>query len=124
MYVTKGPLWNKDEFSPNSGYNIIMKSKFPQAVKVCLWSYNSDKMSISNSHDRHRIILNIFNHGTKEATDWAQANFTEKQIKETIKKSYASEWFKWRLKCWSDFYKVSPKWKTRIEYLLSKERTK
>jgi|GEM_PF-264571 len=101
-----------------------MNSQLPQAVEACLWSYDTDKISISNPHDRHRIILNILNYGTEETADWAQANFTERQIKETIKKSYASEWFKWRLKRWSDFYKVSPKWKTRIGYLLSQDKSK
>ena len=100
-----------------------MKSKFPKEVKVCLWSYDTDKMSLTSPTDRNMIILNVLNHGTENATEWLLENFKEKEIKEAIKKSYASAWFKWRLKRWSQFYKVSPKWKTRIEYIWSKEKT-
>ncbi len=97
--------------------------KLPKSVRICLWSYDTSKINISKPHDRFRIILNILNHGNNEAIDWMQINFTERQIKETIKKSYASEWFKWRLKRWSNFYQVSPKWKTRIKYILSREKS-
>ena len=101
-----------------------MKTKFPQSIKMCLWSYDTSKMSLSNPHHRFRIILNILNHGTEEDAKWMQDNCTERQIKETIKKSYASEWFKWSLKRWSDYYKVKPKWKTRLEYLVRHEKDK
>ena len=100
-----------------------MKSKFPKAVKVCLWSYDTNKMSLSNPDDRFTLIFNVLNYGSETATQWLQEHFSEKEIKEVIKKSYASAWFfKGRLKHWSQFYKVSPKWKTRIEYILSREK--
>lgn len=97
-------------------------NKLPQSVKICLWSYDTSKMSLSSPTDRYMIILNVLNHGTENAIRWLLQNFSEKEIKQAIKKSYASAWFKWILKCWSQFYKVSPKWKTRIEYILNREK--
>lgn len=43
-----------------------MNRKLPQAVKICLWSYDTNKISLSNPDDRFRIILNILNHDTKK----------------------------------------------------------
>lgn len=101
-----------------------MKSKFPKAVKACLWSYRTDKMSLSNPADRQLIIFSTLNYGTEEAIQWTQAHFPEKEIKQVIKKVYASQWFKWSLKRWADYYKVFPKWRTRIEYILRNEKDK
>ena len=92
-----------------------MKCNFPPAVKVCLWSYDTSKMKLSNPYDRFRIIINVLNHGTKEAVDWLKKNFSEKEIKDTIKKSIASEWDRKSLNFWSLIYRVSPKRKTRFE---------
>lgn len=101
-----------------------MKSKFPPEVKACLWSYDTKKMKLSNPSDRSLIIFNTLNYGTEEAIKWTQDNFPEKEIKKVIRKSYAGAWFKWSLKRWIDFYKVSPKWKTRAEFLLRNEKDK
>ncbi len=101
-----------------------MKSQLPQYVRVCLWSYDTSKINPKDKDDRHLLIFNCLNYGNENAIKWAQENFTEKQIKAVIKKSYASAWFKWSLKRWSDFYKVFPKWRTRMEYILSKEKVK
>ncbi len=91
-----------------------MKNLFPKAVKVCLWSYDTDKMELSNSTDRHRIILNILIHGAMEAIEWLWQNFSTKEIKETIKKSYESEWDKPSLNLWSLVYEVKPERKNRF----------
>lgn len=97
-------------------------SKLPQTVKVCLWSYDTDKINLSNANDRILIIMNVLNYGSEDAIKWLMENFDDKEIKATIKKSYASAWYKWRLDRWTQYYKVSPKWKTRIEFILSKEK--
>ncbi len=85
-----------------------MKPELPQSVKVCLWSYDTDKIDFSNSQDRYRIIMNVLNRGTMEAVQWLWQNFSEKEIADTIQESYESEWNKASLKLWSLIYKTSP----------------
>lgn len=91
-----------------------MNSKLPQTVKACLWSYDTDKMSLSNPDDRFRIILNILNRGTKEAVEWLWRNFNEKEIAETIKNSLESEWNRKSLNFWKLIYHASPARKSRF----------
>ncbi len=85
-----------------------MKSELPQAVKVCLWSYDTDKIDLSDSDDRFRIIINVLNCGTMKAVEWLWRNFSEKEIADTIEKSYASEWNIPSLNLWTIIYKTSP----------------
>jgi hypothetical protein len=89
-------------------------SKLPQAVKACLWSYDTDKMSLSSPQDRLRIILNILNRGTKEAVEWLWKNFSEKDIAEAIRSSIASEWNRKSLSFWSHIYSTMPARKKRF----------
>lgn len=91
-----------------------MKQKFPRAVKACLWSYDTDKMDISVPDHRHIIIMNILNHGTMEAVEWLWQNFSDKEIKETIRNSYESEWGKKSLSLWSLIFHTSPLKKDRF----------
>ena len=85
-----------------------MKSQLPQSVKACLWSYDTDKIDLSNSDDRFRIVINVLNRGTMEAVEWLWINFNEKEIADTIQKSYESEWNRPSLKLWSLIYKTLP----------------
>ena len=96
-------------------YNVIMNRKLPQAVKACLWSYDKDKMNLSNPDDRFRIIFNILNYGTKEAVEWLWINFSDKEIIETIKNSIESKWDRKSLNFWSIIYQTSPTRKNRFE---------
>jgi len=91
-----------------------MNRKLPQAVKICLWSYDINKISLSNPDDRFRIILNVLNHGTKKAVEWLWENFNEKEIIETINNSLESEWDRKSLNFWSLIYHISPARKKRF----------
>ncbi len=99
-----------------------MKLELPQSVKVCLWSYDTSKINPMLKGNRHLLIFNCLNFGTEDAIKWVQENFSEKQIKSVIIKSYASEWFAVRLKRWAEFYQVKPKWRTRGEYIMRNEK--
>ena len=99
-----------------------MKSELPQSVKVCLWSYDTSKINPKFKGHRHLLIFSCLNYGTEYHIKWMQENFSEKQIKAVIKKSYASEWFAGRLKRWAIFYQAMPKWRTRLEYLMRDEK--
>lgn len=89
---------------------------FPQAVKATLWSYDTDKMDLTSATDRHRITLNILNHGTMEAVEWLWQNFSEKEIKDSIRKSYASEWNSPSLDLWSLIYEIKPERSSPFNY--------
>ena len=91
-----------------------MNRKFPQAVKCCLWSYDTNRMILSNPNDRFRIIFNILNYGTKEAVEWLWLNFNDKEIIETINNSIESEWDKKSLNFWSIIYQALPTRKSRF----------
>lgn len=91
-----------------------MDSKLPQAVKICLWSYDTNKISLSNPDDRFRIIFNVLNYGTKKAVEWLWGNFSEKEIIETIHSSIESEWDRKSLNFWSLIYQASPARKNRF----------
>lgn len=92
-----------------------MDSKLPKAVKICLWSYDTNKISLSNPDDRFRVIFNVLNYGAREAVDWLWENFSEKEITDTIKDSIESEWDRKSLNFWSLIFQVSPVKKTRFE---------
>jgi hypothetical protein len=94
-----------------------MKTKLPQSIKVCLWSYDTDKISLSNPHDRYRIIINVLNRGTEEAVVWLLGNFSKKEIAETIKESYGSEWDSKSVSFWTTYFHASPKYKSRLDML-------
>jgi hypothetical protein len=91
-----------------------MKQELPQSVKVCLWSYDTDKMNFSSADDRFVIVLSVLNYGTDNAVEWLFQNFTEKEIKETIRKSYGTEWNKKSLSFWSLIYDAFPRHKSRF----------
>jgi hypothetical protein len=96
-------------------YNYLtMKSELPQSVKVCLWSYDADKIDFSIPGHRQIAFINILNIGTKEAVEWLLGNFTKKEIAEVIKKSYTSEWNHKSLAFWSTFFHASPLRKNRF----------
>lgn len=85
-----------------------MKHGFPKAVKACLWSYDTDKINLSNEDDRFRVVMNILNRGTKKAVVWLWNNFNEKEITEVIKQSSVSEWNRKSLSFWSQIYNTTP----------------
>lgn len=89
-------------------------SKLPQAVKICLWSYDIDKMDLSSPEDRFRVVLNILNRGSRQAVHWLWKNFSEQEIKTVISKSSASEWNRKSLSFWSHVYNAVPAMKSRF----------
>ena len=73
--------------------------ELPQAVKICLWSYDLSK--IDSIRDRNLIITQVLNHGTKEATDWLFNFYGERDIKKSISKPSSGMWNKKSLNLWS-----------------------
>ncbi len=85
-----------------------MLNDFPQAVKVCLWSYDIDKIDMTNTDHRSRIIQNVLNRGTKEAVDWLFLNFSKDEIANTIKSTSVADWNKKSLSLWSLIFNIQP----------------
>ncbi len=91
-----------------------MKYDLPDSVKVCLWSYDTDKIDLSLPDHRLLIIKNILNMGTTYAVTWLFDNFTKEEISTAIHNSNVSEWNKKSLSLWSLVFDSSPIKKTRF----------
>jgi len=93
------------------------KNKIPKYVKPTLWSYDTKAMDVQK--DKHRIIVNVLNFGTKEATDWLLKTYKRKEIKKSIENSLQGDWNKKSLNFWTLVFDVDKKKiKERSEYVL------
>lgn len=89
-------------------YNNHMKSNLPQAVKACLWSYDTEQIDLNLPNHRTLVIVNVLDRGTNEAVVWLRATFSETEISEVIVKSSASDWSKKSLALWSLVFNAYP----------------
>lgn len=87
-------------------------NKIPDIFRPFLWSYDCDGLDLKKN--KKRIILNLLNLGTKEATDLMKKIYSEKEIKEVIKNSSASEWNKKSLNFWGLIFETVPGKQKRI----------
>lgn len=85
-----------------------MSIKISNIVKACLWSYDVSKIDFSLSEHRALIIVNVLNHGTKEAINWLIKNFTKEEISNVISHTSVSEWNKKSLSLWSLIFGTRP----------------
>ncbi len=83
-----------------------MKFSIPSFIKPFLWSYDVD--ALDKEQDKKRIITNILNMGTKEATDWLFDTFTIEDVKDSIAHPFPGEWNKKSLNFWSLMMDVQP----------------
>ena len=74
-------------------------NNIPDFVKPFLWSYDFSK--IDTQKDKKRIITNVLNLGTKEATDWLFSIYDKSEIAEAIKNPFVGEWNRKSLHFWS-----------------------
>jgi hypothetical protein len=85
-----------------------MGNELPQEVKVCLWSYDVDRIDLGNPDHRQRVIENVLNYGTKHAVDWLLARFSKEDIAHAIAQSHAASWNKKSLALWPLVFGVAP----------------
>ena len=83
-----------------------MNLTIPSFVKPFLWSFDTNKLV--KNEDKRRIITNVLNLGTKEATDWLFQTFETDAIKDTITHPIPGEWNKKYLNFWSLILNVKP----------------
>ena len=75
------------------------KTQIPEFVRPFLWSYDISKLDVDK--DKKRIITNILNYGTKQATDWLFSVFSKTDILSAVQHPLAGEWNKKSLHYWS-----------------------
>lgn len=85
-------------------YNVVMDNAVPNYIKPFLWSYDVSKIDLQR--DKKRIITNVLNYGTKEATDWLFSVYNKDDVIETIKNPFSGEWNKKSLYFWSFVFGV------------------
>lgn len=73
--------------------------KIPSFLVPFLWSYDVSLLDIRK--DKKRIITNLLNYGTTQATDWLFSKFTKEDMREAIKEPLPGEWNKKSLHFWS-----------------------
>jgi uncharacterized protein YjgD (DUF1641 family) len=85
----------------------LKKEEILEKFKPFLWSYDIDKIDLERN--RKRIITNVLNLGTKEASDLLLEVYDKKDIIETIKNPLPGEWNDRSLNYWSIMFGVKPK---------------
>jgi len=78
----------------------------PQFVQPFLWSY--DVSSLDLSRDKRRIITNVLNLGTKQATDWLFKVYSKQDIKDCLVHPLPGEWSKKSIIFWSFLMDIEP----------------
>ena len=65
--------------------------------------------------NKERIITNVLNFGTKEATDLLFKIYNKKEIKKQVENPFPGEWNDKSLNYWSIIFNIKPK---KIKYVL------
>jgi len=81
-----------------------MNKSIPNYIKPFLWSYDFSKIDIQK--DKKRIITNVLNYGTKQATEWLSSVFDKTDIVESVQHPFSGEWNKKSLNFWSFIFGV------------------
>ncbi len=78
----------------------------PKLVRAFLWSYDTSVLDLAR--DKRRIITNVLNLGTKEATDWLFKTYTKEDIKDCLTSPLPGEWNSKSIAFWSFLMDVEP----------------
>lgn len=78
----------------------------PKFIQPFLWSYDLDALDISR--DKKRIITNVLNLGTSEATNWLFDTYTKEDIKSCLINPLPGEWNNKSMTFWSLLFNVRP----------------
>lgn len=78
----------------------------PQFVRPFLWSYDVNALDLSR--DKRRIITNVLNFGTSQATDWLFEVYTKEDIKDCLTHPLPGEWNNKSMTFWSLMLGVKP----------------
>ena len=78
----------------------------PLFIQPFLWSYNVEKVDLSR--DKKRIITNILNLGTTQATKWLFETYSKEDIKEALIHPLSGEWNRKSLNFWGLVLNIKP----------------
>ena len=82
------------------------KSMIPSYIRPFLWSYNTSQLDLSR--DKKRIITNVLNLGTSEATRWLFKTYSHNDLEDAIINPLPGEWSKKSLNFWSLVLDIKP----------------
>ena len=85
----------------------LKNAQILEKFKPFLWSYDISKIDLER--DKERIITNILNLGTKEATDLLFKLYKKSNIAKTVKHPLPGEWNDKSLNYWSIIFNIKPK---------------
>jgi hypothetical protein len=83
----------------------------PPYIQPFLWSYDISKLDISR--DKKRIITNVLNLGSSEATEWLFKTYSRQDLKNAIVYPMSGEWSKKSLNFWGLIFDVKPELMTK-----------
>jgi hypothetical protein len=66
-----------------------MSKKIPNFVKPFFWSYDTTQLDIKKN--QKRIITNVLNLGTKQATDWIFLEYNRRGVIDAVTKPLPGE---------------------------------
>lgn len=89
---------------------VKIKIKIPKKMQWLLWSYPVEDLDFKK--DKEYIILQVLNYGTWEDLQWLFKIYSEREIKNVIKKPGRGLWFKDVLNFWQLMLKLKFKKKT------------
>ncbi len=78
----------------------------PPSIHPFLWSYDIEKLNLQR--DKKRIITNILNLGTVQATKWLFEVYSQEDIKEALTNPLSGEWNRKSLNFWGLVLDVKP----------------
>lgn len=78
----------------------------PQFVQPFLWSYDINALDLLR--DKKRIITNVLNLGTSQATDWLFKVYTKEDMRDCLTHPLPGEWSNKSLAFWSLLLDVEP----------------
>lgn len=70
----------------------------PNFLQSALWSYDLSKFD--GQKDKHTIITQVLNYGTKEQMDWLLKTYTEDEIKSVVTTPRRGIWLRDVLRHW------------------------
>lgn len=89
------------------------QNKIMNIFRPFLWSYNVSEIDLKKN--KNRIITNILNLGSKEATDLLFQVYSAKEIKQAVINPLPGEWNDKSLNYWSIIFDMEPK---KTKYVL------
>lgn len=78
----------------------------PLYIHPFLWSYDISQLDLTRN--KKRIITNVLNLGTFEATEWLFRTYTHNDIENAVIDPFPGEWSKKSLNFWGLILGVKP----------------